>query len=197
MRQFWRCPHDGFYLLHTRSPHSVLKNRMRAENGSALISSHLSDFLLSAASSKGSLPTTLLLSLTALCTYPSAQLSWPAQTSFNYLLSFAQREGRLMKSGAAVSQCSLSIYQRAQHSKYSLSCCSMSEDWPGHRWGQRSWIVHIKCPILAQACIILDYHFQPNLIGSSVIINFGTILQDQLSLGIVLAILILSYFRMS
>lgn len=62
---------------------------------------------------------------------------------------------------------------------------------------ERSWIGHIKCSILAQACVVLDYCFLPDLIGSNVVINFSIIWQVLLSLGIKLAMLILSDLRES
>ena len=62
---------------------------------------------------------------------------------------------------------------------------------------ERSWIGYIKCFILAQICIVLDYRFLPDWIRSNVVINFSIIWQDLLSLGAKLAILIPSDLRAS
>lgn len=55
---------------------------------------------------------------------------------------------------------------------------------------ESSWIGYIKWSILAQICIVLDYCFLPDLIGSNVVINFSMVWQDLLSLGTKLAILV-------
>lgn len=79
----------GFYLLHTPSPHSILKNRRRVEKGNAFISSHLSDLFLSATSSNWFLAMPLLLSLTALCTVlHSSQHNLHKLYLCNYFLFF-------------------------------------------------------------------------------------------------------------
>lgn len=64
-----------FYLVHTQSPQSILKDRMRVRNGDAFISSRLSDFLLSATASKWSFLIILQLSLKAPGTFHSQQWS--------------------------------------------------------------------------------------------------------------------------